>query len=137
MSNFESASSQARKPRRLEYLALFAVVLLFVVAPTPGDIGGCGQSSEQLKATTFFHSKRVLECRRCHECDVAFQYCVDACDDSLAVPDSFALGCFPLVHDGDVCLRAIEHASCSTFMDYVHDDPRLRSSPTECNFCPF
>jgi hypothetical protein len=37
------------------------------------------------------------------------------------------------VHDGEVCLRAIESLSCNGFGDVVDPQPIV---PTECDFCP-
>ena len=41
--------------------------------------------------------------------------------------------CRPLLHDGEVCLRALNAASCSDYATFVDDDaPAL---PSECEFC--
>jgi hypothetical protein len=46
----------------------------------------------------------------------------------------FDEGCIPLVHDGEVCLRALLAASCQDFSEFVRDlEP---TAPTECVFCP-
>lgn len=112
---------------------LAAVALLFCAAPTPGDVGGCGQDPQELDAETFFASKAGIDCERCQDCRLTTNTCARACDESLILP-TFPEGCVPLVHDGEVCLRALLFASCSDYGGYVADrDPRI---PTECNFCP-
>jgi hypothetical protein len=102
-------------------------------APTPGDVGGCGQHPDPLDATAFFARKRTLDCLKCGECDVHTAFCGDACA-ATSVEPSFPTGCVPLVHDGEVCLNAIEAASCGDYEDYSRDEGRL--SPSECQFCP-
>ncbi len=125
-----------RRPSRLE-LALLAVLLgTFVAAPTPGDIGGCGQSAQQLDAPTFFASKAYIDCDRCGACGFLTKPCKDACAANASIPRAFPDGCVPLVHDGEVCLRALNNASCSDYADYVTDNASTRSTPTECEFCP-
>jgi len=123
-------------PRRWEILLLSAVLLPFVIAPTPGDVGGCGEEAQLLDAPAFFRSKTDTDCDRCKDCGFVSSYCSKACDPATVLPNSFNEGCFPLVHDGEVCLRALQYASCSTFADYARDDPSTRSAPSECNFCP-
>ena len=102
-------------------------------APTPGDIGGCGQHPDTLDGPTFFLKKRELDCQRCADCDYHTDFCGDACSIPENLP-SFPEGCVPLVHDGEVCLNAIESASCSEYEDYSKDQGRLL--PSECQFCP-
>lgn len=113
-------------------LALFALV--FCTAPTPGDIGGCGQAPDILDARTFFVNKKSIDCTRCDDCSLASDACDTACDDTKPVPSAFPKGCVPLVHDGEVCLRALQHASCSDYMTYMDDSSPATAS--ECNFCP-
>jgi hypothetical protein len=50
------------------------------------------------------------------------------------VPSEFPKGCFPLVHDGEVCLRALSYSTCDEYVEYLDD--RVPRIPTECNFCP-
>ncbi len=121
--------------RRLATVRLLFVVGLGVLcaAPTPGDIGGCGQHPDGLDAPTFFERKRELDCKRCGDCGFHTEFCGDACAAAGELPD-FPTGCFPLVHDGEVCLNAIDSASCSEYEDYSKDVGRL--SPSECQFCP-
>ncbi len=106
--------------------------MLFCLAPTPGDIGGCGQAAADLDPGVFFASKQAIECSRCRECGLSTTACERACAGE-AVEDEFPDGCFPLVHDGTVCLRAMTQASCEDHEKVVADLP---SVPSECNFCP-
>ena len=117
-------------------LAAVVALALFSMAPTPGDIGGCGQEPQQLDAKTFFGSKKIIDCRRCDSCGLHTDACQAACDDEVTPAEAFPEHCFPLVHDGEVCLRALYNASCDDYAGYVDDDPGKRTSPTECNFCP-
>ena len=106
------------------------------MAPTPGDIGGCGQEPQQLDARRFFGSKKLIDCRQCRSCGLLTETCRQACDNDVPPANSFPEQCFPLVHDGEVCLRALYNASCDDYASFVTDDPAARTSPTECNFCP-
>ncbi len=110
-------------------LALGAAVCM---APTPGDIGGCGQEAQDLDAPAFFLSLQSIQCDRCQECRIRTAVCEAACSGA-DVPEAFPEGCFPLVHDGTVCLRAMIQASCEDHREFAADPP---SVPTECNFCP-
>ena len=113
-------------------LALAALALLFCTAPTPGDIGGCGQKPAELDPGIFFASKANIDCKRCEECGIVSKACADACAGRylLVFPDQ----CLPLVHDGEVCLRALQYASCTDYESYESDSSP--GVPTECNFCP-
>ena len=53
---------------RITRALLAIVVLVFCTAPTPGDIGGCGQAPDHLDAPTFFANKKRIDCERCEEC---------------------------------------------------------------------
>jgi hypothetical protein len=120
------------KPRGKQFATVVAV--LFCLAPVPGDIGSCAQPVQRLDAQRFFDAKKSVDCRRCDECSIATASCSDACDRSVEVPTSFPEGCVPLVHDGEVCLRALLYASCDDYAGYMDDTaPQV---PTECNFCP-
>ncbi len=108
-------------------------MILFCAAPTPGDVGGCGQSRQELDEGLFFSAQNAIECERCNECELRTNRCSEACDDDSGgrrFPDE----CIPLVHDGEVCLRRLLDVGCDTFADYVDD--RFPSVPTECDFCP-
>jgi hypothetical protein len=59
--------------------------------------------------------------------------CMQACD-SAATPDAIVPStCHPLLHDGEVCIRALDAASCSDYAGYVSDV--APTAPTECEFC--
>jgi len=114
-------------------LAIGFLALAFCAAPVPGDVGGCGQSAQELDPETFFWSLQDSECQQCKDCEIQTKACHRACADVLT-QNAFPKDCAPLVHDGEVCLRRLQQASCSEARDYLSDaDPTL---PTECNFCP-
>lgn len=115
-------------------VGFFVVVLLFCTAPTPGDVGGCGQTPAELDPGTFFASKANIDCERCQECSLGSVSCKNACDHPESYPSAFPEECVPFVHDGEVCLRALLHASCKDYESYMSDVSP--SVPTECNFCP-
>jgi hypothetical protein len=115
--------------------ALATVVVLFCAAPTPGDIGGCGQRVQPLGAEPFFMAKRDIDCDKCEDCKLSSDYCTEACDTEAEVPSDFPEGCEPIVHDGEVCLNALEATGCSEYETYVRDDNR--QAPNECRFCPW
>jgi hypothetical protein len=106
--------------------------VLICLAPTPGDIGGCGQTAQDLDPGVFFGSKQGIECSRCEECGLATPACSLACARG-PLPSDFPEGCYPLVHDGTVCLRALTQASCADHLQVMSEPPRV---PSECNFCP-
>jgi hypothetical protein len=95
-------------------------------------VGGCGEPARDLDPTVFFLSKRGIECQRCDECGIRSAACQEACGDG-AIPNDFPAGCFPLVHDGTVCLRAITQSSCAAHRRAMGVPPLV---PGECNFCP-
>ena len=110
------------------------ITVLLCAAPVPGDVGSCGQQIQRLDAGRFFAAKKVVDCRRCTECGVPTKACTTACDADVDAAKSFPSGCVPLVHDGEVCLRALLYASCDDYAGYLDDhSPQV---PTECNFCP-
>lgn len=109
------------------------VALAFCAAPTPGDVGGCGQEAQELDAEIFFSSLQDSQCRQCRDCGLTTAACERACGDVL-VQSEFPKDCVPLVHDGEVCLRAVQHAGCGDVRDFMSDSSP--SIPTECNFCP-
>ena len=124
------------KKRRVEpgtILRLALVAVLFTAAPTVGDIGSCGQSPDDLDPVKFFGTKEAFDCVKCRECQILTDACTRACEPALDQTD-FPDACFPLVHDGEVCLRALESASCTEYAGFMADiAPTI---PTECNFCP-
>lgn len=116
---------------RRSKLGLAAIALL-CLAPTPGDVGGCGAPARDLDPIAFFASRGAIDCSRCTECGLRSPVCERACAGELEA-DAFPAGCYPLVHDGTVCLRALTRASCEDYRLVVADPP---SVPSECNFCP-
>lgn len=119
--------------RGAEISRLVAVLLLVVAAPVVGDIGSCGEPPADLDAASFFQKKATTDCGRCAECGFTTAACARACDPKQA-PAAFPEGCYPIVHDGEVCLRALEVASCETYTLFIADVGA--TIPTECNFCP-
>jgi hypothetical protein len=113
---------------------LAIVVGLMCAAPTPGDVGGCGQRAQELDPEIFFASKANIDCERCRSCSLTSDICKDACAEAQFYPNAFPKDCVPLVHDGEVCLRALLNASCDDYATYVRtSQPRV---PSECDFCP-
>ncbi len=114
--------------------ALLALgVLAFCTAPTPGDVGGCSQPARELDGPTFFATKDYFDCQHCKECQFRSALCDRACGGELSQRE-FPADCLPLVHDGEVCLRALQDASCDEYAAYVRD--QNTEVPSECNFCP-
>lgn len=110
------------------------VTALLCAAPVPGDIGACGQPVEQLDAELFFENKQRIDCTRCEECGINTSTCAVACSNRPPERTTFPDRCVPLLHDGEVCLRALLSANCNDYEAYVDDlDPTV---PTECDFCP-
>jgi hypothetical protein len=105
--------------------------LLLLAAPTAGDIGSCGQPIEDLDPTKFFTEKRRIDCQHCQDCDFQTRTCTQAC--AGIGQNEFPAGCYPLVHDGEVCLHALRDASCDEYAPYVAD--QSPQAPSECNFC--
>src|SRR5262249_23333631 len=98
----------------------FVIVLaILAAAPTVGDVGGCRAQVEPLDATKFYTQSLELTCSRCDECGILAPRCKNACDRNHIVPHTFVNGCNPVVHDGEVCINALEALSCSAFDDYV------------------
>jgi hypothetical protein len=113
-------------------LARLSLLLVCVAAPTAGDIGSCGQPIAELDPQVFFRDKGAIDCARCGQCGFQSSLCTRACSAETAV--EFEEHCYPLVHDGEVCLNALRAAGCSEYAAYVRD--AAPTVPTECNFCP-
>ncbi len=120
-------------PRRRSLVKLALVAMLFIAGPTAGDIGSCGQEIVELDPIKFFGEKQAIDCRQCLDCDFLTTFCEDSCGDVL-LESSFPEDCFPLVHDGEVCLNALRAAGCDEYAAYVDD--LAPTVPAECNFCP-
>lgn len=119
--------------RWFEIARLSLVLLLFVAAPAVGDIGSCGQSLQELDAVKFFSAKEAIDCDKCHVCGITTAACGRACDFTPN-QTSFPEGCIPLVHDGEVCLNALDASDCDDYRRFMLDSGT--TVPTECNFCP-
>jgi hypothetical protein len=117
--------------RELAFAAVLAV--LFGAAPTVGDIGACGQKATPLDEATFAAQRKALDCQRCTQCGLVTQTCADACDPAKPSPVAWPSTCFPLEHDGVVCLDALEAASCGDYASFVSDV--APTVPSECDFC--
>lgn len=121
------------RPRPLLQAALGFVALAFCAAPVPGDVGGCGQEPQELDPEIFFWSLQHYQCERCGECELTTRACERACSSEL-LHSEFPEDCAPLVHDGEVCLRALQNGSCGDYAEFMSDvAPTI---PTECDFCP-
>jgi hypothetical protein len=118
---------------RKELAVAAALALVFGAAPTVGDIGSCGQAAAPLNEAVFAAQRKALDCQRCAQCALATQVCARACDPNAAGEVAFPATCFPLQHDGDVCLRALEAASCQDYGAFVSDV--APTVPSECDFC--
>lgn len=118
---------------QLAKLGLAFIALAFCAAPVPGDVGGCGQEPQELDPVTFFWSLQGTECDQCRACELTTAACERACGEVL-VQSEFPKDCVPLVHDGEVCLRALQSGSCDDFRGYMSD--HAPTIPTECDFCP-
>jgi hypothetical protein len=108
------------------------LAVVFGMGPTVGDIGSCNPEVDLLDPPLFFALKARIDCLRCGECTLSGKQCEAAC--SVSPPTSFLPGCRPLVHDGEVCLHALLHASCDDYASYT--DETRPTAPSECQFCP-
>ena len=120
-----------RRARIRTGLSLTAIVVASA-GPTAGDIGGCGQPGALLDDAKFFEQKAQIDCGQCVDCALVSERCSVACDGDTG--ETFPEGCEPLVHDGEVCLRALRDASCDDYASYVADAGA--TTPSECAFCP-
>jgi hypothetical protein len=119
--------------RRSELAFAALLALLFGAAPTVGDIGACGQQATPLDEATFAAQRKALDCRKCTQCGLTTQTCVTACDPALPSDVALPATCFPLTHDGAVCIDALQAASCSDYASFVSDVSP--TEPSECQFC--
>jgi hypothetical protein len=127
--------SARAKVRPFEVLRLVVAIVLFCAAPTAGDIGSCNQPDQALDPKPFFAEKKVIDCEQCQACGLVFtKACKAACSKNPPSPDTFPDDCLPLVHDGEVCIDALEAASCASYSHFVADQGA--TTPSECDFCP-
>lgn len=119
--------------RRAELGALAVVSIAFVAAPTVGDVGGCGKTATDLDFALFAHARKSVDCNRCRECGISTERCTRSCDPAKPSDVAFPPTCHPVLHDGEVCIRALKAASCSDYASYVDDSSP--SVPSECDFC--
>jgi hypothetical protein len=120
--------------RSLVPSSLVVVVLgALCMAPTAGDVGGCGTEVKALDPRAFALVRKDMDCERCTECGIGTARCQRACDPKIPVETSIPATCKPLLHDGEVCIRALNAASCDAYATYVDDV--APSTPSECEFC--
>ena len=123
----------ARPLRRRDLTAAALLALVFGAGPTVGDIGSCGDTATLLDIKTFEAERKVLDCDRCRQCGFVTDHCARACNPTLPSDVVIPSTCYPLTHDGEVCILALEAASCADYASFVSDvDPTV---PTECEFC--
>jgi hypothetical protein len=103
------------------------------MAPTPGDVGGCGKEATELDPVAYADTRKVTDCNRCRACALGTARCARACDDTQPPEIQLPSTCRPLYHDGEVCIRALKAASCSDYASYMDDV--APSIPSECDFC--
>lgn len=120
--------------KRWEIVRVALIAVFFCAAPTAGDIGSCGQKDDDLDPAKFFQAKKATDCQACIQCGIKTKACKEACAPGPAPVQAFPTGCFPLVHDGEVCIHALQYASCSAYLAF--EDDAAPTTPTECDFCP-
>jgi len=109
-----------------------ALLAVLTMAPTVGDVGGCGREASRLDEGVFARARKLEDCERCRECGIETARCKRACDARQPFEVDLPVTCQPLYHDGEVCLRALHAASCDKYATYVDDAP---ATPSECDFC--
>jgi hypothetical protein len=125
------AAPRALRRRQLGLTALVALVL--GAGPTVGDVGSCGRTATDLDQAAFAAQRKALDCQRCEECALSTDRCKRACDRAQPSDVVIPKLCHPLAHDGEVCVHALEAASCSDYALYVDDV--APAAPPECDFC--
>lgn len=113
--------------------AVIALLAALCMAPTAGDVGGCGREATELDVDDFARARKEEDCERCRACSIDNARCARACDPAKPPDIGLPATCKPLRHDGEVCLRALHAASCETFATYVDDV--APATPSECEFC--
>jgi len=102
--------------------ALVVILALLCAAPTAGDVGGCGRSVNELDPARFGVARKLEDCQRCTECGITTQRCTHACDPKAPSDVLIPATCKPLFHDGEVCLRALNAASCEDYATFEDDN---------------
>jgi len=128
-----SRTAQVGELRRREIALGAALAIALCTAPTVGDVGGCGVEATDLSAASFAAERKALDCERCTQCSLTTRMCRIACEKNAPSAVPWPQTCHPLQHDGDVCLRALQAASCADYASFVDDT--APTVPTECDFC--
>lgn len=123
-----------RWPNAVPRLVVVTLGLL-CMAPTAGDIGGCGAEIKALDPGELADARKRMDCERCRECGIRTARCASACDPARDPDTAIPKTCQPLLHDGEVCIRKLGAASCDAYATYVADV--APSTPSECEFCKF
>jgi hypothetical protein len=118
---------------RARSLLALAPLLALSLAPVAGDVGSCGSPAVDLDPAKFFALEYGIQCKKCLGCGIDTARCAELC---AGPPEgaAFPLACFPTVHDGEVCIRALDAAGCDEMALYVADEGAVIAS--ECDFCP-
>ena len=119
--------------RRAPLVVIAGFLAMLCMAPTAGDVGGCGREATDLDADDYAFARKTNECGRCRECGVHTARCERACDPAKPPDIALPATCKPVRRDGEVCLRAIDAVSCDKFATYVDD--LAPATPSECDFC--
>ena len=77
-----------------------ACLAVLAMAPTPGDVGGCGAAPALLDATSYEATRKRQDCERCEECGVTTARCARACDPKAPSDIVIPSACAPLLRDG-------------------------------------
>jgi hypothetical protein len=120
-------------PQRAELVVAAVVAMGLCAAPTVGDVGGCGAAATNLDEATFARARKSVDCQRCEQCSLTTNTCKVACDPNAPIDLVWPSTCNPLFHDGEVCIRALQAASCSDYASFVDDVAPVE--PSECDFC--
>lgn len=119
--------------RRARHVGVAMLLGVLSMAPTAGDVGGCGTEVTALDPNAFAIARKEVDCARCKACSLSVPRCGRACSPTTAPDTNLPRTCQPIQHDGDVCLRALGAASCDDYATYV--DERAPATPSECEFC--
>lgn len=117
--------------------SLLSVVVIalapLIMAPTVGDVGGCGAEAQTLDLASFGEARKNEDCEHCSSCGIGSARCERACDPAMPPDVHVPETCRPLLHDGEVCIRALHAAPCDKWLGYVDDV--APTAPSECEFC--